>query len=460
MRSLRARLLGWVLLPLASTVAVAAWLSYQRAVDTATVVQDRLLLGSARNIAEQIHFEDGSFVYQIPPSALELFQSSQPDHIYYRVTTGAGRLLAGYTDLQQPEQSVRTDAPYFFNASMRDSTVRVVALFQPVVGDPNAKPVMVEVAQTRVGHQQMVGKLWMHAVLEQLLLLVLAGALILFGLNRGLLPLLQLRDVVNAREPGTLTPMSTDAMPMELVPLVESLNDYIRRLETHAGAQSIFIQNAAHQLRTPFALLNTQLSFAVRASTDAERAESVGAAYRTLQQAIRLINQLLTLSMAESLDTASGTDVVVTMNLANLVQEVFESLAAQAQGKAINLGFDMATDVPALWVNPWVVKEILSNLVDNAIRYSPRGGSVTVAIDVVNDHTTVVVADTGPGIAPQYRDKVFERFYRIHNTDSNGCGLGLAIVRELATRIGAKVSLSELPQGQGLVVSVVFPEKS
>jgi two-component system sensor histidine kinase TctE len=458
MHSLRSRLLGWVMLPLACTVALDAWLSYQRAADTASVVQDRLLLGSARSIAEQIYFEDGAFVHQIPPSALELFQSVQPDHIYYRVTTGAGRLLAGYTDLPRPALSLLADAPYFFHASMRDSPVRVVALFQPVIGDPSAKPVMVQVAQTLVGHQQMVVNLWMHAVLEQLLLLVLAGALILFGLNRGLKPLLQLRDMVNAREPGTLIPVSTKAMPTELVPLVMSLNDYIRRLEAHAGAQSIFIQNAAHQLRTPFALLNTQLNYAVHASTEAERDESVTAAYRTLQQAIRLINQLLTLSMAESLGAESDTDAMVTMNLATCVQEVFESLAAQAQNKAINLGFDMVANAPALRVNPWVVKEILLNLVDNAIRYTPRGGSVTVRVDVVDGQTVVLVEDTGVGIEATQREKVFERFYRVHNTDSNGSGLGLAIVRELATQIHATVRLADASTGAGLAVWVTFAE--
>ncbi len=456
MRSLRARLLAWVLLPLACTVAVAAWLSYQRAVETATVVQDRLLLGSARSIAEQIRFEDGSFVHQIPPAALELFQSTQPDHIFYRVTTGAGRLLAGYTDLHKPAPSVPTHDPYFFNSVMRASPVRVVALFQPVVGAPNARPVMVQVAQTLVGRQQMVNDLWMHAVLEQLLLLLLAGALILFGLNRGLKPLLQLRDDVNARVPGTLTPMSTEAMPAELVPLVASLNDYIRRLEAHAGAQSIFIQNAAHQLRTPFALLNTQLSYAVRASAEADRAESVGAAFHTLQQAIRLINQLLTLSMAESLGADTGNGADADINLDSLVQEIFESLVAKAQCKAINLGFDKPTEAPALRVNPWVVKEIILNLVDNAIRYTPCGGSVTVCLEVADGETTLVVEDNGVGIAPQYREKVFERFYRIHNTDSNGSGLGLAIVHELATRIGARVRLADTASGNGLAVRVTF----
>jgi two-component system sensor histidine kinase TctE len=351
---------------------------------------------------------------------------------------------------------VPTHDPYFFNAVMRASPVRVVALFQPVAGAPNAGPVMVQVAQTLVGRQQMVDNLWMHAVLEQLLLLLLAGVLILFGLHRGLQPLLQLRDEVNARVPGTLTPMSTEAMPTELVPLVASLNDYIRRLEAHAGVQSIFIQNAAHQLRTPFALLNTQLNYAVRASSEADRAESLGAAYRTLQQAIRLINQLLTLSMAESFGADAGTDADVDIDLVHLIQTVFESLVAQAQAKAINLGFEMPDVAPALRTNAWVVKEIVLNLVDNAIRYTPRGGAVTVRLEAVAGQTSVVVEDNGVGIAPQFRDKVFERFYRIHNTDSNGSGLGLAIVRELADHIGAQVQLTDARNGAGLAARVTF----
>jgi two-component system sensor histidine kinase TctE len=456
MHSLRARLLAWVLLPLAFTVGVNAWLSYWGAVETASEVQDRLLLGSARSIAEQIRFEDGFYVNQIPPAALELFQSTQPDHIYYRVTTGTGRLLAGYTDLPRPETSVINDSPLFFHTLMRGSPVRVVAMFQHVIGDPSAKPVMVQVAQTLTAHRQMTNRLWLRAVMEQLLLVVLAGSLILFGLKRGLQPLMQLRDQVNAREPGTLMPISTETMPTELAPLVASLNDYIQRLEAHAGKQSIFIQNAAHQLRTPFALLNTQLSYAVRTTTDAERKESLNAAYDTLQHAIRLLNQLLTLSMAESLEADSSVDNATPINLANCVQEIFEALAGQAQSKEISLGFDMSSDIPDLRANPWVVREMLSNVVDNAVRYTPKNGSVTVRIDMVAGQTAVVVEDNGPGISPEYRDRVFERFYRIHNSDSNGSGLGLAIVRELADHIGVTVRLDDTFRGSGLAVWMIF----
>jgi two-component system sensor histidine kinase TctE len=175
-----------------------------------------------------------------------------------------------------------------------------------------------------------------------------------------------------------------------------------------------------------------------------------------LQHAIRLLNQLLTLSMAESLEADSSVENLTPIDLATCVQEIFEGLAGQAQSKGISLGFDMTNDIPDLRVNPWVVREMLSNLVDNAVRYTAKNGSVTVRIEVVAGQTAVVVEDNGPGISPEHRDKVFERFYRIHNTDSNGSGLGLAIVRELADHIGAQVRLADTFSGKGLAVWIIF----
>ena len=190
--SLRRQLLAWVLLPLAGAVAVDAWLTYKSSVDTAMVVQDRLLLGSARIIAEQISFEEGVFQHQIPPAALELFQSRESDRVFYRVTTGAGQLLSGYSDLPVLASNFSADSSYFFEASMRGESVRVVAFFQPVIGNPSALPVVVEVAQTTHARERFASELWLHAVGQQLLILVLATVFILFGLHRGLRPLIRL----------------------------------------------------------------------------------------------------------------------------------------------------------------------------------------------------------------------------------------------------------------------------
>ena len=454
--SLRIRLLAWVLLPLASAVAVDGWISYRNALDTASVVQDQLLLGSARTIAEQIRFEDGSFQSQIPPAALELFQSSQPDRIYYRVTTGAGHLLSGYTNLARPPVALQAETPYFFNASMRAAPVRVVAFLQPVIGDPDASPVMVEVAQTLHGHRQLANSLWLHSVRQQLLILALAAVFIVFGLHRGLRPLLGLRNAVSVREPGTLQPMATEGIPVELTPLVDSLNDYIRRLQAHADAQGIFIQNAAHQLRTPLAVLNAQVSYAMRANDAPGRAESLTALRRTLQQTVRLVNQLLTLSAAEALGSAPDAEAVTRNSLDAVVREVFETLVGQAQARSIDLGFETSADSACVLARPVALREIVMNLVDNAVRYTQPGGVVTVHVASRDGKTMLTVEDNGPGIAPESRERVFERFYRIHDQDSDGSGLGLAIVREFAARSGAQVSLATPPSGRGLAVTVVF----
>lgn len=458
LRSVRSKLLAWVLIPLAGAVALNAVATYRDAVHTATVVQDRLLLGSARNMGEQIRYEDAAFHYQILPSALELFQSTQPDRIFYRITTGSGQLLAGYTDLLRPTDMTPGSSPHFFDSRMRDMPVRVVALRQPVIGAPSDAPVLVEVAQTLQEHQQLANTLWLRAMGQQLLILALAAVFIMFGLHWGLRPLLRVRDAVRNREPGTLQLLAMEGMPVELVPLVASLNDYIQRLEAHVGAQGVFIQNAAHQLRTPFAVLNTQLNFAARATDDDGRHESLAAARHTLRDATRLVNQLLTLSMAESMAGSTRASTEPACNVVAVVQDVFERLVGPAQAKSIDLGLEpVAQDAPVRGIGTVALREILTNLVDNAIRYCPPCSHVTVRVITTAQAMTLEVEDDGPGIPVVSRERVFERFYRMDDGRSDGSGLGLAIVQEFASRLGARVQLDTPAQGAGLVVRVVFP---
>ena len=455
--SLRRQLLAWVLFPLMGAVGVDAWLSFKSAVDTASEVQDRLLVGSARMIAEQISFEDGSFQHQIPPAALELFQSEESDRIFYRVTTGTGQLLSGYSDLPNPARGFAAETPYFFFTVMRDKPVRVVAMLQSVIGNPSALPVTVEVAQTTNAHTRLTNRLWLQSLKQQLLILALVSVLIMFGLNRGLAPLRALRNLLNARAPGTLQPVVFSGMPTELTPLVDALNDYIRRLEEHANAHSVFIQNAAHQLRTPLAVLTTQISDAQRADTPTSRSESLAAARQTLQHAVRLVNQLLMLSAADALQPWSDDDVATHCNLATIVQVALENLAALAHAKQIDLGFETKGLAPLVQARAVAVREIVMNLVDNAIRYTPAGGVVTVRVATTKDQATLEVEDNGSGIPAANWERVFDRFYRMDDRNTDGSGLGLAIVREFVTKAGARVWLALPSTGQGLVVNVAFP---
>jgi len=454
-KSLRRQLLAWVLLPLVIAVAINAWLTRKSAFDTASVVQDRLLLGSARMIAEQISFEDGSFQNQIPPAALELFQAEAVDRIFYRVTTGAGQLLSGYTDLPLPKLNSSTDSPYFFGATMRGEAVRVVAFFQPVIGNPSALPVLVEVAQTTHSREQLTYELWLHAVQQQLFILVLAAIFILFGLHRGLQPLIRLRNDVRSRKEGSLTLLQTQKIPAELTPLVDAFNHYIQRLENYTNQRSTFIQNAAHQLRTPLAVLNTQISDALRAGNKCDGDASLVAARKTLQQTVRLVNQFLTLSSAEG--SAATKTALSTQEFCDVIQRVLEDLAIQAHSKNIDLGFERSGRDTVIKTDPAALREIAVNVIDNAVRYTPANGMVTVRITSADAQITLVVEDNGPGVSIENQEKIFQRFYRVGGAESTGSGLGLAIVKELAFQCGASISLGPpVHGGSGLWVAVEF----
>ncbi len=450
--SLRARVLAWVLLPLAVVVAIDARIGFVAAEETATMFQDRLLAGSARTIAETLRFEDGAFQTEVPPAAIELFQSGGVDRIYYRVDTPGHELLIGYADLPTDPGGIPGATPRFVTTTMRGEAVRMAVLVQPVVTPNGSVPLAVEVAQTMRGHRQLLRSLWLRTVGPPLLILLLATALIAFGLRRGLRPITQLRDAMTSRPAGTLEPLALASAPSELAPLVDGLNDTIRRLDQHVSAQRTFIENAAHQLRTPLAVLGTQAAAASRAEDEVAREQSLAAIRQTVGHAGRLVSQLLTLSIADARPPRTTPPDVVNLN--DMARMALENVAARAQAREIDLGFEQSGPESIIHADPVMVREVLFNLLDNAIRYTPPGGVVTVRLTENQAGTELIVEDNGPGIPEPLRALVFERFFRIDNQDSGGAGLGLAIVRQFVERMGASVELKTPAHGSGVAVVV------
>ena len=455
--SLRGRLLAWVVLPLAGAVLVDGLISHRNAEATATVVQDRLLLGSARIVAEQLRFEDGAVQGRMPPAALELFQSSEIDRVFYRVITPDGRTVTGYSELQLPDAVLQPEEPQFFDSLVRGQPVRAVVYLQPVLTETGIQPVRVQIAQTMQGHSRLAQDLWREAMVQQLVTLALVALLVLAGLRACLRPLLQLRAAVLARRPGSLHPLEIHAVPTELLPLVDAINQYALHLEQHTHAQKAFIQNAAHQLRTPLTLLTTQVSYAIRATDGSGRNESLTAIRSSVQQAVRLVNQLLMLSAAEAHGPADLRGP--TQPLDEIVRQVLEDMAGRAQAKGIDLGLESDQAELAVAADAVSLREIVMNLVDNAIRYAHEGGIVTTRIAANAGNVIVTVEDDGPGIPLEERQRVFERFYRIDDRLSDGCGLGLAIVKEFTARLGGRVSLRTPDSGRGIAVDVELPKQ-
>ncbi|MBZ9724657.1 sensor histidine kinase [Mesorhizobium sp. CO1-1-11] len=444
--SLRLQLLAWVVLPLAGLATINLWTSQRNALATADLVTDRMLVGSARAIAEQVAMADGVLDATIPPAAIEMFDTGDRDSVYYRVETAGGRLLTGYPDLPQAPRHASVEASY------RDHMLRLLTLSHAVIGAGGDSPITVTVGITLSGHDAMVKRLWFSAFVQQLALVAIAGVFVLLGLRRGLAPLMSLRDAVRSPSRSDLDPVDVPGAQSEIRPLIEALNAYMERVRAQMGAQRRFIANAAHQLRTPLALLSTQASYALRETATDARQEALVALQASSGKLARLAEQLLTLSRAEPGSRRPRADRI---DLTEAARHVLETQAPAAIARKIDLGLEETGPVAVIG-DGTMLREMIVNLVDNALRYSTAGASVTVKLAAIDSEAVLTVADDGPGIPAEERDHVFERFYRIAGSTEEGSGLGLAIVREVVENAGGRVTLGDGAAG-GLVVEVRLP---
>jgi two-component system sensor histidine kinase TctE len=452
-RSLRTHLLLWLLLPVAAIAIVDGYVSYRAAVRTAQIVQEQLLLGAARVIGEQVRVEDGALQVVVPPAALEMFASPSGDRVFYRATAADGSLLTGYYDLPLPPTRPQAEQASYFDAVLRERPVHVVAFAQPVFAETGGSVALIEVAQTLSSRTALAREIWQGTIARHLALVPLLAFLLWLGLRRGMHPVLALVDRVRDRQPGAVETLDLAAAPVELQPLVAAFNEYARRLDSYVSAQSRFIADASHQLRTPLALLSTQLAYARRNDGD-EREDALRASQATVQHGMRLVNQLLSLTAVEGgVAEALAPEQV---DLTAIVKQVLEGESWLAQERGIDLGFEGDSQPVVVHGHAHLLVELLANLVDNALRYTPRDGRVTVRVHSDGASSVLVVEDDGSGIPVADRERVFDRFCRLENSRSDGSGLGLAIVREIAQLHAAPITLETPPGGRGLLVKVVF----
>ncbi|MBN3852059.1 sensor histidine kinase [Paraburkholderia sp. Ac-20340] len=449
--SLRARLLLWLLLPLAAFVLVAGGVSYDAARQTANLLQDSALLASARTIIEDVDWDNGALIATIPPAALELFESPYQDQVFYKVLAGKGRLLVGAPDLPAPPAGLAL--PAWYDSRYAGMPIRAVAYERLLYDSGHAERVTVIVGKTMASRQAMIDVLWRPQLLRQGLMLALVMLLVPLGLTLELRPLMRLKDDVADREPTQLEPIRPDHLPSELRPIVDAINQCIARLKVHASTQRQFIADAAHQLRTPLTLLATQTQFASQCDArDPALFAALKGVHRTSQKMAELTSQLLLLAQAESM---ASPGVATRVSLAAVLSSVLEELIQAAQHRDIDLGAELDERVSVAG-NAGLIASLASNLIDNAIRYTQRGGSVTALCRREGDEAVLQVIDNGPGIPAEARAHVFERFYRVAN-DTEGTGLGLAIVHQVARSHGGSVTIASGAARVGLIVTVRLP---
>ena len=449
--SLRARLLGWLLLPLTVFVCISGIMSVENARSTANLLQDNALMSSIRIIGEDIDWDNGEIIVQIPPAALELFESSEHDNVFYKIVDEHNKLLAGNPDLPLPDALSST--PAFYSAVLNDGRrVRAAVYVRRLFDSGRVENVTVAVAKTEFSRDAMVAALWHPQLIRLLLMLLLAMLLVYFGLTFELRPLMKLKDDVSDRAPSQLQPIRAERLHFELRPIVDAINQCISRMSQQAATQRQFISDAAHQLRTPLTLLDTQIQFArQRPSEDEQLAEALAGMHKSSKKMAVLTSKLLLLAHTESAQPGHGEDFV---DLSAAIYGVLEELVGFAEQKDIDLGAEISDEMRVAG-DETLMTALLTNLVDNALRYTQRGGWVTVTARRSGASAVVQVIDNGPGISAEARSRVFERFYRA-STDTEGSGLGLSIVREIAHRHGSTVTLTPGERGVGLLATVTM----
>ena len=313
---------------------------------------------------------------------------------------------------------------------------------------------IVQVAQPLRVREKLAFAASLRTLAPVLLILPLLALLVWRAVGRALAPLDHLAEAVRSRSAKSLEPLSEADAPEEVLPLVRSLNDLLRRLGAALNAQRAFVADAAHGLRTPLAALNLQLQLVERASDAAERAAALADLKAGLDRATHMVQQLLTLARAEP--DAVPAPAGETVSLADLVGEAVADHAIVAEAKGVDLGATETAKQAVVTGDRPALRTLLANLIENAIRYTPEGGRIDVAAAVAGGRPYLEVADSGPGIAQADRARVFDRFYRRGSGSEAGTGLGLAIVKAIAERHSATISLRDTPGG-GLTVRAEFP---
>jgi two-component system sensor histidine kinase TctE len=472
--SLFGEILDWMLAPLLLIWPISVALTWLVAQGIASRPYDRELGEMARSLGQQVAAESapskGRDRYALAPEAAALLRADASDTVFYQVLGLRGELLSGDATLPVPVE----DAPiapwelHFRDDEVGTEAVRVAYLWVTPENAPagESKTMFVQVAETLGKRARLTNEIIKGVILPQFVILPLAVLLVWLALARGISPLNELQRRIRSRESSDLSPIDEQRVPDEVAPLVRAINDLLARLDSSMSRQKHFLADAAHQLKTPLAGLRTQAELvqreidAGRSSPD-ELKRSLAQIARASERAAHMVNQLLSMARAEDAEQALKRE---PLDLAEIAIDTVRDFVPRALERRIDLGYDgVVPDDSRLRVKgqPVLLGELIRNLVDNALLYTPAGGLVTVRVveDPFGQVVVLQVEDTGPGIAPGERDKVFQPFYRSLGSGVEGSGLGLAIVKEIVQQHEAELTLDdtrvrraaggESPDGQG-----------
>ena len=413
--------------------------------------QDNVLAASAITIAETLRSEQGEVRLELPYSAFSMLGAIGEDRVFYRVTAGDA-LLTGYADLPVPDEALLPGRVVFQTETYSDETIRMAAVLRVVLAGAQPVPVIVSVAQTRQGVDEIAAELSRLAAALSVAFFVVAVALSAIAARTSLRPLNEIAAAVSRRGPSDLRPLRR-AAPAELAPLMTALNRLMDRLGQSIRRSEDFIAEAAHRVRTPLATVRTQAEIALHSVSDETERQRLRGIIRAVDESSRSAGQLLDHATVAFRADDLARDPI---DLAALARQTAATLEATAALRDIRLQLNLA---PAQVAGDAVLLDsALRNVLDNAIKYSPEETTVTITVAKLGGMGQITITDEGPGLGDGPAEALTERFRRGSNTGGIvGSGLGLTIARDVVAAHGGHLDLQQAENGRGACVSLVLP---
>jgi two-component system sensor histidine kinase TctE len=459
-RTLKTQLLWWLIPTLVFVMMGALWLSNHQLRNQVDIAYDRSLSGALRAIDHNISTASGGLAMEQPYLMLEFFELTANGSVFYRVATEDGLAEIGYPDLPMPADPLVSGEPRFFYATYQGMPVRVAALARPM--DPplyanKGGRIIVQVAEGLDTRQAFLHQVLVRSVERDLAVILISVLVIILGVFMALRPLARLQQEVEGRSADDLSPVSASDMPGEVLPLVAAVNLHMARFAAQARVQSQFLDDASHQLRTPLSVLRTQMAYALRETDPQEVRTALLAMQEGLDRAVRTTNQMLALARAKDASLAEGGFVPESVDLVDLADGVIRGLLPTARFRQLDIGLEADQRPVMVQGADWLLREAVSNLVDNAIRYTSPAGEVTVRVQADAGTARLVVEDSGPGMSAEDIARACIRFRRgAAGKNRPGAGLGLAIVGTIAEILGARLVLENRAPLPGLRAALVF----
>ena len=440
--SLRSTLWLGILLPVLAFVVINTVSLYRQALRSADTAYDRTLLASAKTIGEQLEVigsgEEARLRATVPYAALEPFEADNRSRMFYRVSGFRGEWVSGFEDLPPWRGTLPAKGPYaalvdFYDERYRDQPVRVAVLLQPVASSEGRGIATIQVAETLELRETLARRILVDTLWRQAALVVVIAAVVLAVVQRATRPVRELSERIDARDENDLAPIDATGAPRELLPLVDATNRVMDRLAHLLDHQKRFVRDTSHQLRTPLAVLKTQVQSAQRG--DVAPQQALAEIEHTVERATQLANQMLALAKVEQLRLQGGAPRV---DWAEVVRDVALDLATLIADKALD--FELAALPAPVQAHEWALRELTRNLLHNAVRHAPRGTPLTLRLVHDDGQALLSVADHGPGIADELRRRLFQPF-SAGSTSPGGSGLGLAICHEIVRALGGTIAL-------------------